>query len=334
MSDYSLDLLYLGKISPTLKSFKQKSPDLWHCRCEICGDSARNKFKVRGAFFRQQNIIMYKCLNCEATHPLWRYIKLYHNDLYRPYLFAKFKEKETPSNVNDTPRIPSALPHFPQASLLGHCIPIADLLATNAAKRYCEYRRIPRVYQESLLYTENFKTLCEAASPDKAKELRDEPRIVIPYYDANKQLIGFQGRSLVDKDKLRYITMKLTDEPMIYGLDTVDLDKRVHVFEGPFDSMFIDNSIAVSGSALLKIDIDDAVYIHDNQPRNKEIVEIMKKSIDANKRVVVWPSSFTHKDINDAIIAGMSAEDIALIINKSSYRGLEARLKYSQWKKI
>ena len=80
---------------------------------------------------------------------------------------------------------------------------------------------------------------------------RDESRIVIPMYDGDKNLIGFQGRAL-GKSFTKYITVMLDEEaPKVYGLDTIDKTSPVYITEGPFDSTFIRNSIAMCGSWML-----------------------------------------------------------------------------------
>ena len=337
MNDYSIDLLYLGKISHHLKQFKKKTDTVWNCRCPICGDSEKSKFKARGYFLKKKDTLFFYCQNCLASHPLWRLMKLYYPQEYGSYIFAKFTKQDEINDTRTERVIPSALPVFKAATVFGNCLPISDLPDTDAAKRYIRTRRIPRHFERVLLLTRDFKATCTACAPEKAKELKAEERIIIPYYDAENKLIGFQGRSLNPKDKLRYITIKLDEtQPMIFGLDRVDMTQRVYVLEGPLDSLFVDNAIAASGSSLLRFNLKDvdAVYVHDNQPRNKEIVAIMEKSIDAGKTVVVWPSSFRHKDINDAVMAGMSRESIMDLINTSSYTGLDAKLRYNKWKKI
>ena len=264
-------------------------------------------------------------------------MKLYYPQEYGSYIFAKFTKQDEINDTRTERVIPSALPVFKAATVFGNCLPISDLPDTDAAKRYIRTRCIPRHFERVLLLSRNFKATCTVCAPEKAKELKAEERIIIPYYDAENRLIGFQGRSLNPKDKLRYITIKLDEtQPMIFGLDRVDMTQRVYVLEGPLDSLFVDNAIAASGSSLLRFNLKDvdAVYVHDNQPRNKEIVAIMEKSIDAGKTVVVWPENFKHKDINDAVMAGMSRESIMDLINTSSYTGLDAKLRYNKWKKI
>ena len=59
----------------------------------------------------------------------------------------------------------------------------------------------------------------------------------------------------------------------VYGLNRVDLNKTVYITEGPFDSMFIDNAIAMAGA---DVDWDlikgkDAVFVYDNENETQKL---------------------------------------------------------------
>ena len=63
----------------------------------------------------------------------------------------------------------------------------------------------------------------------------------------------------------------------------MDRTKTIYVTEGPIDSLFLPNSIAVAGSDFKKIpeDIkDNAILVYDNEPRNTEIVKKIEQVID------------------------------------------------------
>ena len=123
------------------------------------------------------------------------------------------------------------------------------------------------------------------------------------------------------------------DEPKIYGLDTIDKSLPVYVTEGPFDSTFIHNSIAMCG-ADANVDrwgVSNPVWIYDNEPRNIEIVRRIGNTIDSGDSVVIWPNSIDDKDINDMVMSGL---DVQSVIESNTYSGLEAKLKFNTWKKI
>ena len=162
---------------------------------------------------------------------------------------------------------------------------------------------------------------------------KDESRIIIPMYDESKTLIGFQGRSL-GPNSVKYITVMLNEEaPKIYGLDSIKTEKPIYIVEGPFDSSLIENSVAMCGS---DIDIrtfgwSDYIWVFDNEPRNREIVNRISKTIDRGDKVVIWPKFVEEKDINDMVQRG---HNVSHVLESCTYSGLEAKVKFNIWKKV
>ena len=154
-----------------------------------------------------------------------------------------------------------------------------------------------------------------------------------PLYTEDGDLFGFQGRAL-GPSKVKYITIMLNDDvPKVYGLDKVDKSKTVYVVEGPFDSTFVDNAIAMCGAdvSLDSLEIEDLVYVYDNEPRNREICQRIEKVIKAGKKIVIFPSKILEKDINDMVIAG---HDVESILRSNTYHTLKAQIKFNEWKKL
>ena len=126
------------------------------------------------------------------------------------------------------------------------------------------------------------------------------------------------------------------EDPTVFGMDVVDLKREIFVVEGPIDSLFIDNSIAAAGSAFNKIDLLGLTHftvIFDNQPRNKEICSLIHKQIKSGNRVCLFPEDIVEKDINDMVLAGLTTDNISSIINNNTYEGLEAELRFTEWRK-
>ena len=152
-------------------------------------------------------------------------------------------------------------------------------------------------------------------------------------YDEDKNIIGFQGRSL-GPNNVKYITVMLDeDAPKIYGLDKIDKKKTIYILEGPFDTTFVENSVAMCGSDL---DIgsfgwSDYIWVFDNEPRNREIIKRIDKTISRGDKVVIWPSSIKEKDVNDMINAG---QDVSSVLESNVYSGLKAKIKFNNWKKV
>lgn len=214
--------------------------------------------------------------------------------------------------------------------ILSKAVVINNLPSDHHAVKFFDKRRIPTKYKSELYYVNNFKDFLSGTKYDNVKDVF--PKIIIPL-KSNKGLFGVQARSLDKKDKgPKYTTIKFVDCATVYGKEFLDKNKPVVVVEGPIDSMFIENSIAVTGSGFTKIDFDaDFIYCLDNEPRNKSIVNIMAKLLKEEKKVVIWPEKIKEKDINDMVINGIDANSV---IHENVYSGAKALIKLSMWKKV
>ena len=320
-----IDSKYVGLISSRLQKFKKVKPDLYNFRCPICGDSQKNKNKCRGYMYVVKNNTNFKCHNCGASLSLNNFIKKLDTTLHKQYTLEKFKEGHTGrSFVVDEPEFKFKKPVFRKK------LDLPKASENFFAKEYLEERKLN---PEKFYFTDKFKEWTNTKKQTFDSTYRDEPRIIIPMYDRDKNLIGFQGRSLTH-NSVKYITVMLEDSaPKIYGLDTIDEKLPVYVVEGPFDSTFINNSVALCGSDgdLGYLEGSDTILVYDNEPRNREIVGRIERCIDRNQKVVIWPSNIVEKDINDMVLAG---HDVMSMIKLNTYSGLEAKVKFNSWKKV
>ena len=99
--------------------------------------------------------------------------------------------------------------------------------------------------------------------------------------------------------------------------------------------MYIPNAVGVASSALSKLFKFklDIAYVYDNTPRSPEICEQIQRAIDADKKIVLFPDTFAHKDVGEAIECGISVSEIIDMLHKSCYSGLMAQLMFNNWKK-
>ena len=320
-----VDSKYIGLISSRLQKFKRVKPDLYNFRCPICGDSQKHKNKARGYIYVVKNNTNFKCHNCGASLSLNNFIKKIDGTLHKQYTLEKFKEGHTGRGfVVEEPEFKFKKPVFRKKLDLPKASENAD------AREYLEKRKLN---PDKFYFANNFKRWVNTKKQTFDTIGRDESRIIIPMYDRDKNLIGFQGRSLVP-NSVKYITVMLEDEaPKIYGLDSIDEKLPVYVVEGPFDSTFVNNSVALCGSDgdLGYLERSDTILVYDNEPRNREIVGRIERCIERNQKVVIWPSNIIEKDINDMVLAG---HDVMSMLKLNTYSGLEAKLKFNTWKKI
>jgi len=320
-----VDSKYIGLVSSRLQKFKRVKDNLYNFRCPICGDSQKNKNKTRGYIYQVKNNTNFKCHNCGASMSFNNFVKTVDPTLHKQYTLEKFKEGHTGRNfVVEAPKLEFAKPVFKKS------INLPKASTDPRAKEYLENRKID---PDKFYFADKFMEWTNTQKRTFDTITRDESRIVIPMYDDDKNLIGFQGRAL-GKSLTKYITVMLDGEaPKIYGLDTIDKKLPVYVVEGPFDSTFINNSVALCGSDgdLGYLKGSDTILVYDNEPRNKEIVNRIDKCIGRGEKVVIWPNGIIEKDINDMVLAGHEVESM---IKLNTYSGLQAKIKFNNWKKI
>ena len=346
MSIY-IDRKFLHLVSPKLERFAQKKPDLYNFRCPICGDSQKNKSKARGFVYKKKNDYFFMCHNCGAGHTFYNFLKLVDPALLREYAYERFTNGETGNHNYPKPSFEDfkSQPSFDEkkAQKKIELDTIESLPESHYAKEYVKARKIPQKYFKELYFAPCFKMLVESLGIEKQNLKEEDPRLIIPFYNENNELITIQGRAL-SESKIRYITISLVENESdethtlkFYGLNRVDRNKRVYVVEGPIDSMFLPNAIATADSDLTraaKLELTDFVLVYDNEPRNKEIVKQIGKAIASGYNVTLLPENIKQKDINDMILAGISPGEIMDIIDKFTFSNLRANLEFSSWKKV
>jgi GTPase SAR1 family protein len=320
-----VDSKYIGLVSSRLQKFKRVKSDLYTFRCPICGDSQKNKNKTRGYLYPVKNNTNFKCHNCGASLSFNNFLKELDPTLHKQYTLEKFRDGHTGRGfVVEAPKLEFSKPVFRKK------LDLPKASEVPVAKEYLEKRKLN---PEKFYFADKFKQWTNSQKQTFDTIGRDESRIIIPMYGKDNNLIGFQGRSLVP-NSVKYITVMLDEEaPKIYGLNEVDDKLPVYVVEGPFDSTFVNNSVALCGSDgdVRCLEGSSIVFVYDNEPRNREIVNRIGKCVSRGERVVIWPSVVLEKDINDMVLAGHNVMDV---IKSNTYSGLEAKIKFNNWKKI
>jgi len=334
-----VDTKYVGLLSMRLKNFKKKSNNTWNCSCPICGDSKKDSRKARGYFLPYKGHLIYKCHNCGISTSFSNFLKRFDEDLHKEYRMERFGSKyrtakKKPEIIVPTmqteDRIKTIRDNF---SVLDDLVPFQDMPEVH--KKYLMSRRIPIEHLNKYFYfTEKFKTYSNGVCPgsfSKSSLAYDEARIIVVMFDEDDTVIGFQGRE-IEKSYAKYVTIKLDkDDKKIFGLDRIDPRKPVRVVEGPIDSLFISNCIAVCGADLLSQSdglFKRRVLIYDNEPRSKIACNKIEQAIVKGIPVVIFPSHISKKDVNDMVMNGVMIEKV---IMDCTYEKLKARMEFSRW---
>jgi transcription elongation factor Elf1 len=337
-----IDAKYASIVGSRLRNFKQKKDYLWNYSCPVCGDSAKNKLKARGFIYRKGNDLFVKCYNCGYGTNLGNLIKYVDSTLYDEYVLERYKGGASKHNAHKD--VASILPpESPKQELLMDDVldelTRLDMLdEEHPAVQYLIKRQIPKDKWDLLYFCTKFKKYTNSVSFKFTNEEDDHPRMIIPYFKPSGKCFAYQGRAYGSEEP-KYYTIKIDEtEEKIYGLDRVDYSKRIYVVEGPIDSLFLPNAVAVSGASFdtptIRKLLTNATIVMDNEPRNKDIVKQLDKYINLGYNVCMFPDTLQEKDINDMVLSGRSVDEIVEVINTNTFTGMEAKLKFADWRKV
>jgi hypothetical protein len=333
-----LDLKFLNEISYRLDQFDKQGEYTFNFRCVYCGDSKVSKTKARGYFFKGKDCLIYKCHNCAKATNFGKVLQMLDAVAYKRYLKESFHESpsvaKSKSETKRAPRIKNFEEQFP------FLIPIVKLPKNHLVWNYVLDRKLPESVWSLLYFVEHTEQLNDVSEKYEGRFTGyTEPRLVIPFFTKNKELMGLTCRALSNTSKkMKYIVVKLIEElDMIFGLDRMNPDMTCVVTEGPIDSLFLPNAIAVGNADLARVEPyvgkEECILVFDNQPRNIEVCKFVSKAIEKGFSVFIWPESIVEKDINEMIQNGKTAQEVYDLIMDQSFNGLKAKMKFVQWRK-
>ncbi|AWD90463.1 DNA primase [Erwinia phage Cronus] len=311
-----------------------------NARCPICGDSQKDAFKARFWAYPVNDSLRVHCFNCDYADWFNVFLKEQEPDLYRDYLLEKRKEQVFDRPIETKTEISEKLTAKLIIEKLDYCERLDRLPEEHPIIKYVLARCIPKDKLKRLWFTNQWPALVNSVNPGTYKNETNEPRLVIPIFNKQGKIESFQGRALRKDAPQKYITIKAHESATkIYGLDTVDESKDVYVMEGPIDSLFVDNAIAITGGSLDLGSMpfkDKRVWVMDHEPRHPDTIKRMKRLIDSGERVVFWDKSpWGSKDVNDMIRKdGATASQIMSYIESNSASGLEAKMRFSKYAKV
>lgn len=336
MVDTYLQEEYIEKLSYHLDGFRKVRDNLYNFRCPICGDSAFDKFKRRGYLIcEDEKGYHFYCHNCGVGYPFKKFLETIDNDMYREYVTRGFRKQTDFMPKKEKDFKVKSFRINPKISILKkYLVPISKMDDNSDAKKYISGRNVPKEQMKFIFWTEDFPSLVHDFIGDKYdNSWMIEKGIVFILRDLNGVITGFQIRDIYTKDKKnRFNTCTITEEK---GFFYTKLDKTQPIFvvEGCIDSLFLPNCIAALTSTIWKVELAgcDCIYFNDQEPRNKEVTSQIKKCIKKSMKVVLLPSYYVNKDVNDLINMGLSQTDLLNLFNENTYKGLSAEIKLSNW---
>lgn len=335
---YNIEEKYLLLLSSRFRNFKKTGQEAYSFSCPVCGDSKKSRSKARCTYFVKKNTPIVRCFNCNYSKKAQYFIQDIDPSLYFSLIKEKIKNREFLEERVSKKVEPNPVEELSDdnAEILSTVKKISDLDPSHPARRYCKKRMIPENRFDDLYYTPRFKRWVNRFIPGKFKnpEENEEPRLII-FSRLGNQINGFIGRSFDPKSKAKYISIALNNTPRLFWAERVDLSRQHWICEGPIDAMFLPDCIAVGTSSIYTAANKNSILIPDNQPRNPDIVKIIERCIKTDcKGVVLWPEDWSYKDINDAILAGITQNELLDVIKKNTYSGLMAELKFANWRRV
>ncbi len=336
-----VDAKYANILGSRLRNFKQKNDYLWNYSCPVCGDSSKNKIKARGYIYRKKSDLFVKCHNCGYGTNIGNLIKHVDSNLYNEYVLERYKNGAL--RYNDHKEVEEVFPQerklevLLEDDVLSSLQRLDKLGEDHPAVQYLLKRKIPKEKWKYLYFTPKFKKYTNSIKFHFLKEDDDHPRMIIPFFTNAGKVFAYQARAY-GKEEPKYYTIKIDEtQEKVYGLDRLDYSKKILIVEGPIDSLFLPNAIAVSGASFdtptIKSLMTNAVIVMDNEPRSKEITKQLEKYIDVGYSVCMFPETVVEKDINEMILSGKTVDEILHLINTNTVSGVEAKLKFASWRK-
>lgn len=302
--------------------------------CPFCGDSATDSKKARGNIFSYKNTLLYNCYNCSEALPFEAFLKKFNEVMYKEYKIENLSPfKKTPVYVIDNKQEKVAKTQIKEIDWKS-----AFLKCNTRALDYLNSRKIPT---DGILWTENFKTSIVDLFDMYGKESSEigpcftDARIVFPFV-VDGILTYIQGRSIDNsiKKSHRYMTSVINEGYKVFGFDKIKSDEDVFVTEGPVDSLFVINGIAVADANLTRssqfINKKHLVLMYDNEPRSKIAIEKMKRALEDGFRVVILPDYIREKDLNEMFLVGYEPNELVRLYQ---YSGLTGLMRLKQWSK-
>ncbi len=325
---------FINLVSSRLPLFKKVRQNQYAFRCVICNDSRKNPYKTRGGLYAPSGAQEYNygCFNCGASMKFTTFLKQFDPVLYDEYQFEFFAESGKGQHIVVEKQPEAKQFKRPKIDMSG-LTRLDHMDKDHPAMVYILSRKIPKNKFNRLYFCPAYFQWISKFTKKGFDKSKDHPRLIIPFFDRYGNITRISARAFRNEKPKYLYTVVDRESTRLYGMDMIDQSKTVYVVEGPLDSLFLDNAIAV-GMASYEAEelntIPDKVFIPDNEPRNRDVCENFRKVIDRGERVCIWQDE-TEKDINEMILAGMTNQSLMSYINDCTYSGIEAKLKFAEW---
>lgn len=286
---------------------KNRYADTYQGSCPMCREGSSWLRKQRFFFIPKKNLCF--CHNCGySANPLkWVAdvsgitIKEVLEEMGNNVVDISLEEEHKPKKVADT--------------LPKDCINLFD-------QSQVDFYKNNKIVNKAIDFIKNRKLL-HAVNRPKALYLSltdsvHKNRLIIPFFDDNDKIVYYQSRTILENEEMfkpRYIS-KIGADKSVFNINLVNSNSEyIFVFEGPINSCFMKNSVAVGGiqensyqlftnfqeEQMNKYPFHKRIWILDSQWKDRAAFNKTKKLLELKEKVFMWPKEIGKicKDFND-----------------------------------
>lgn len=321
--EFLVEILYTHCRRPIHKKYQ----NIYNAECPVCKEG-KSAGRSRRLFYFPHKQYFY-CHNCSKSWRPFEWVKEITN-LTVPEILKRNAQKiglNTAVHNSPVKQYSQPLPDLPENSIevtdSQQYSFYQDNKYVRLAYEYCQQRR--------LLTAVNSCKRFFVSLEDKVHK----NRLVVPFFDQNKKIVCYQTRALTSNQFPKYLTK--FGEKQLFNVDNVDSSiPYIFVFEGPIDSMFVKNGVAMASLSptekqrqqLNSFFSHERIYVFDNDKNNKQTQKKIEKYITEGNKVFVWPTEFLkYKDFNEVCCSLQLDEIPWKFVVKHSMDGTAAMIK-------
>ena len=327
--NYILDVIYQN-----CKRVKHSKHEVYNFECPICNEGKSSGKKRRGYYFVKEGY--FHCQNCQRS---WS-----PSDWIMSVERISFKElmKEAGEHDNTFNEIINKHTDVP-IKKNQHSLPYDSINLSDPVQ--LQYYRDKKEVQDCLKYIQDRKLNTAINRPKtffiSLADRIHRNRLCIPFYDLMGKIVYYQTRALYQKDAdiAKYLSKKDADKTL-YGINNISSSlEYIFLFEGPIDSMFCQNGVAVCGLTLSSIQQEqldkyrlfNKIWVLDNQLDNPDVLEKYSELIDKGETIFFWPKEFeSYKDSNEVCVATNKNYIPPKFYITNALSGMKAKLKLKE----
>lgn len=319
------------------KTSFDKHSNVYKCCCPICREGKSWGKKKRCFYMVEKDLIF--CHNCGWSSKPYRWIRevsgMSREEIYDEIKSGDYEYQDIFKILEDTPIVGN------NYSLPTDCINLFDPLQR---AHYKGNAVVEGVYA----YLTKRRLESAVNRPDALYVSLDDRihknRLIIPFKDAKGDIRFYQSRKVFEWDDIDHYISKKHGDKNLFGIDKISSEyDMIPIFEGPIDSFFVKNSLALGGiteksdsimtfaqqKEMDALSFYDHVYVLDSQWIDKTARDKTNILLNMGYKVFIWPEKLgkRFKDFNEMCIHLQLDEISHEFIKKHTHKGLAGVVK-------